>query len=91
MERLVRLEDVKELLIGLESLPWEEEVDYMLGDLPVVDAVPVVHGRWVFNPRIGEHECSNCKGSISLSDDTASHPRYCPQCGAKMDGKSDEP
>ena len=91
MGRLIAEEDVKELLLGLDSLPWEEEVDDIVRLLPSVNAVPVVHGRWVFNPRIGEHECSNCKGSISLSDDTASHPRYCPQCGAKMDGKSDEP
>ena len=41
---------------------------------PAVDAVEVVHGRWVF------WNCSEC--DYETSDLT----NYCPNCGAKMDG-----
>lgn len=47
--------------------------------LPAVDAVPVVHGRWIDGMK-----CSAC-GQIDLAK-----PNYCPNCGAMMRGKSDE-
>lgn len=65
-----------------------------VADAPTVDAVPVVHGRWIsweeagnFVPSPDRHECSVChdaaqvlvNGFELLSD-------YCPNCGAKMDG-----
>ena len=52
---------------------------------PTVEAVEVVHGRWV-NPymnRYGHpcHCCSICGFKASYQD-----KNYCPNCGAKMDG-----
>ena len=35
--KLVKAEDVKELLLGLDSLPWEEQVD------EIVDAIPTAY------------------------------------------------
>ena len=32
--RLIDADDVKELLLGLDSLPWEEEVDDLVGAIP---------------------------------------------------------
>ena len=53
---------------------------------PTIDAVPVVHGRWV-------HDISNLYGcSACLERETMSHrklKKYCPHCGAKMDGGAD--
>lgn len=49
---------------------------------PTVDAVPVVHGRWE-QARYTEaplYICSECDKS-----EFKQH-RYCPNCGAKMDG-----
>lgn len=54
-----------------------------------VDAVPVVHARW--------HEdrmyfrCSNCKSLFTdelyyINGVDGVLPKYCPECGAKMDG-----
>ena len=43
-----------------------------------VDAVEVVHGRWVW--RDGCFHCTNCK----YTEDHITN--YCPNCGAKMDG-----
>ena len=55
---------------------------------PTVDAVEVVHGRWVRrivhhdNPTYWKDECSTC----GFAGET--YYQYCPNCGAKMDGDS---
>lgn len=60
------------------------EIAYEIDNAPTVDAVPVVHGRWIWN-ETGKpdweqfYTCSNC-GDIEYWE---SH--YCPNCGAKMD------
>ncbi len=58
---------------------------------PTVDAVPVVHGKWVYPSRNAEFvnreffsDCSVC--GTTYMDETP----YCPNCGAKMDGKEKE-
>ena len=48
---------------------------------PTVDAVEVVHGRWL-NIQNGKGICSNCHRLDSV-DNLATHCRY---CGAKVDG-----
>ena len=55
-----------------------------------IDAVSVVHGEWMPNPKIGWGEtwvCSIC-GEKTISS-IMGYPRYnyCPMCGAKMDGE----
>ena len=59
---------------------------------PTIDAAPVVRGRWVGKTPETRHEyvyplnykCSNC-GFLAKYDGW----RYCPNCGAKMDGGTD--
>lgn len=34
MSRLVDIEDVKALINGLDSLPWEEEIDDLVNSIP---------------------------------------------------------
>ena len=69
-----------------------------INEAPTVDAVEVVHGRWSKYP--DEHEicatefvCSVCNESYCTSelDDNqfTEMMKYCPNCGAKMDGDSD--
>lgn len=66
---------------------YKEDLD----KAPVVDVVPVVHGRWV-----GTHDgwyysysCSEC-GTEALTKEETMHDQvcsaYCPYCGARMDG-----
>lgn len=55
--------------------------------LTAVDAVPVVHGRWI--PRKGKwfayFQCSVCGEKISYPcADGKALTNYCPNCGAKM-------
>ena len=60
-------------------------------DTPAADVAPVVHGRWIrFKEPDSETgyihmRCSVCKAYWS-DPSHADHFRYCPSCGAKMDG-----
>lgn len=59
----------------------------IISKVPTVDAVPVVHGRWVMPTVIGGRafeipHCSACDGIPAGVDE---HTKYCPNCGAKMD------
>lgn len=88
MSEYVNKNDVKELLLGLDSLPCEEEVDDIVDRLPEADVKEVVHAKWINaypeiepNPMFMYGICSNCKFEQGISDKL----KYCPECGAKMD------
>lgn len=56
---------------------------------PSVDVAPVVHGRWIASEIPNEkYVCSICGGACWYYDYQAvvAKSRYCPNCGAKMDG-----
>ena len=59
--------------------------------IPAADVAPVVHGRWIrFKEPDSETgyihmRCSVCTAYWS-DPSHADHFRYCPNCGAKMDG-----
>lgn len=55
-----------------------------IADAPTVEAVPVVHGEWIYN-QYHTWECSNCsfhpfKGFIPKEPGF----NFCPNCGADM-------
>lgn len=92
--RLIELDAALEGLENLNAISFYEanehskeaytETKDMLKALPTVDAVPVVHGRWIYHPdwqADGEcgYECSEC-GMGSDVD----YP-YCMLCGARME------
>lgn len=61
-----------------------------IDEAPTVDAVEVMHGRWI---DYGAGACcSNCGASLLHQDESnnwgiePSGFLYCPYCGAKMDG-----
>ena len=73
----------------------QEALDFLLARIKnakPIDAVPVVHGRWqrlIVDRRhqIEGDECSACGfvyGGLGIA-----YFRYCPNCGAKMDGGSE--
>lgn len=69
-----------------------EDVQEWLDDQFTIDAVPVVHGRWVkahgmMPPEYHGRKCCSVCDAFALMD---FHGReqlspYCPNCGAKMD------
>lgn len=59
---------------------------------PIIDASPVRHGHWVYvgeihkdNSCCAQWDCSEC-GSPQTFFGCNPFYRYCPICGAKMDG-----
>lgn len=78
---------------GIVSVNHRNEHDHflkMILDAPIIDAVEVVHGRWVEKPnpwgQDGSHsyDCSICGERTCV---VGHKLRYCPNCGAKMDKK----
>lgn len=73
-----------------------------IGIVPAVDAEPVRHGKWVYDPNandwgIGGYICGECHvKNNNLPSGKAANPmifvgtKYCPNCGAKMDLEDDE-
>ena len=68
----------------------------LIENAPTVDAVEVVHGRWIDkkidNFRMWEVRCSECDWVGISNYDAYDEPydfNYCPNCGAKMDGGND--
>lgn len=81
-------------LIDADKARESATVDLIVHHLdrqPTVDAVPVVHGRWVIET-IDKKErkisatCSECEAFFSLGlFDFGLCYNFCPNCGAKMD------
>lgn len=56
-------------------------------ELPAADVAPVRRGRWALNKKYGDYECSECgQGDVKAMDFTNLKMRYCPNCGARMEG-----
>ena len=65
----------------------------LMEDAPTVDAVEVVHGRWVETlvPDGYVQKASRMRKQCSVCGWTnACRYRYCPNCGAKMDGGNED-
>ena len=86
---MVRLIDADRLLRDpyFQEDRWPEShlIRMAVGEQRTVDAVPVVHGRWIDEyPFV---RCSVCNAEW-LNCRTDNEPNlfyYCPNCGAKMD------
>lgn len=80
-----------------EDAPWWWQnfhsylVVDMLKEAPVIDAEPVRHGWWTaykIDGRYGLNETSENRCSICNRYSIFAY-RFCPECGAKMDGGTD--
>lgn len=91
----MRLIDADELIYmefgGIEFVPTE-----FIKDAPTIDAVPVVHGRWLIDDK-GRYKCSVCNeswthwwASVCAKESMYRWFRYCPKCGAMMDEEEDD-
>ena len=68
------------------------EAGRVIRNLPTADVVEVKHGEWVVS-NCGLYVCSECDKTCpydAQADDINYWVcKYCPHCGAKMDGRSD--
>ena len=86
IERNVPLDALKQVSAPSPSEAWilEKCIDKIEG-LVSMDAAPVVHSKWRFN-NDGSGTCQRCHRHTMNCWDHDSSFRYCPDCGAKMDG-----
>jgi hypothetical protein len=78
----------------IEPIKYSGDFISTLIHLPAVDAVPVIHGRWITN-KYGETVCSECDnnalqvltGCLVNRHFEPYKSKFCPNCGAMMDGE----
>lgn len=64
-------------------------IEEFIDNAPTIDAEPVRHGRWIQSKTVyAYHNCSLCKvpHKMQMSCNVYVLLKYCPHCGAKMDG-----
>ena len=84
--RLIDAENTNLLdAIGRNAFRSRQDIIDLINNQPTVDAVPMVHGRWV---HLGRDEwcCSVCSFVIT-TEGSWDKPtkKYCEDCGAKME------
>lgn len=80
----IDLDDAKQFGGGSRSENYCEglyEATELVDAIPAADVSLVLHGKWVFGGD-GCVICSECNEEESNDN----HRKYCPNCGAKMDG-----
>lgn len=79
---------------GIMAAKWMDGYDGAMAmeiaaSAPATDVAPVVHGRWEYTPQtfntLGQIRCPFCAW-WSLDPSIDGIYKYCPNCGAKMDG-----
>ena len=83
-KRLIYLEDAKDALIGWETDPTDDEIEYTLDSLPKVDAVEVVRCKdckdyledgYCFRLGVYMNEDDFCSYGEKMEDDGNEKPR----------------
>lgn len=88
--------DVEELLNRLpDDLPYKASVKRVLIQAPTADVVEVRHGYWKWEKKIepmaqNRLYCSCCDKECLGKNNYYELSKYCPHCGAKMDGERRE-
>lgn len=70
---------------------WNSAIE-LIEAAPTIEAEPVRHGRWVqgnVRPKTYFRLCSACKKVAYFCGEGCSY-KYCPNCGAKMDGGTND-
>ena len=74
----------------------------MLMDIPSADVAPVRHGHWNVREPMPMHDikgnlswgnwyvCTGCGFATTAIEGHITQYKYCPSCGARMDGDSNE-
>lgn len=94
MAKYISAETAKKALAESNLIPRYAEsckpiTDRIIDSLPAADVEPVRHGRWLkcfedWRQQIEGSKCSAC--GFEYYGTGISRFRYCPNCGAKMDG-----
>ena len=95
-DEYIRKQDAVDLVNKISNLDLKAKggICVSLANLQKADVVPVVHGRWM-SQKGGGLCCSECGGyALDEPDGNFIHvavpSKFCPNCGAKMDGERKE-
>ena len=88
MDEYIKREEAIEWFMPYEHAGESIDADVVISDIKgmkAADVAPVRHGRWLPQVVLGQKawDCSECKTLGSP------HWKWCPVCGAKMDGGFD--
>lgn len=75
-------------IVAANLFQYANSVTNMIGDAPTIEAEPVRHGYWENangRPKTYIRKCSVCGKEAYFCGRGCSY-KYCPNCGAKMDG-----
>ena len=105
MAEYIEREAVHDLVQSLTKYAWAspdntghrvtvdaDDVNFGVDKIPSADVAPVRHGQWIAKGYVcgeTEYQCPECKETEWRT--SASRLKYCPFCGAKMDGADHEP
>ena len=73
----------------IDKMCWKYEDRARIENAPTIEADPVCHGRWIVHTTwqgmfgLIHSECSECK--FDRNGDLSTW-KFCPKCGARMDG-----
>lgn len=91
----MRLIDADALLSEVEKAYSYEDKRGQLGytvssikKAPTIEAEPVRHGRWIEKRTIAYCSCCHVHWTKSFITSLRNTYKYCPNCGARMDGES---
>ena len=72
--------------LGLDELSMIDKVNafnWFINNMPLADVVEVRHGKWEkVSEKYPRYVCTSCRHLYNNKE-----YKYCPNCGAKMDGK----
>ena len=94
IERGALIEFVKQNTPNIDGDTTMRCVERALKAAPATDVVEVRHGEWISVESDVIFKCSICDAEVSTSWDYEDENmfKYCPCCGAKMDGeRKDKP
>lgn len=88
------MDDLISRAAAIEAILGSFNAIRAIEELHTVDAVPMRHGRWITN-KYGETVCSECDnnalqiltGCLVNRHFEPHKSKFCPNCGAKMDGE----
>lgn len=84
VKRLDPKEEYERWLRWTIALTERTAFKHDVAEAPIVDAVPVKHGRWVKNEE-GDYHCSECKAIVESDEKYRHYWIYCYHCGARME------
>lgn len=94
MDEYIKKEDIEQKIQdGLNNLVFGHDAIEVLGmiyEMPAADVAPVRHGRWKEADDGDGIVCSLCGTDFCTLIYDTEYFNYCPNCGAKMDGDTDD-